>query len=470
MRAVSLKTRVLLLVLVILAVVVVTIAAVSYHELGESLLRSLDLTLTAVAQAIRVDLDELSSPQAQADIRSILSGTSPRSTFLFCIWREDSGEVLLASELGRQAVEGWVSQLAGKPLPQVRQQRFLNLRAGTHPYRVLWTRQPSQYGIVGVLIATSSREAYHEREEFLRMLLVLGLSTLLAAGILTVLSVLWAMRPLRQTAKRLYGVTHRTLGAEHLGGIHPPGELAPFVEAVRSMLERLNQTMRAQKRFIADASHELRTPLAVAKSTIQTARLKQRSDEEYRRSLNELLKDVDRLDRLAGQLLDLARLEESDKPAVTEDVPLVALLDGLAERYDAEAAKDSGKVVFEPDQTAVTVRGNPAELLSLFGNLIDNAVKHGPHGGAVHIGLSAEGANGCCVTIRDEGGAIPPDQLARLFERFYRADGSRSRSTGGAGLGLSIAQEIALRHSGQIRITSSPSEGTTVTVSLPSVS
>jgi signal transduction histidine kinase len=225
--------------------------------------------------------------------------------------------------------------------------------------------------------------------------------------------------------------------------------------------------MRSQKRFITDASHELRTPLAVAKSTIQTARLRQRSDQEYRQTLDELLNDIDRLDRLACQLLDLARLEENETPTVAEDVPLAPLLGDLVEQYHAQAAANGGKMVFESGGAAATVRGNPAELARLFGNLIDNAVKHGPRGGTVHVGLAADGANGCRVTVHDEGGAIPPDQLARLFERFYRADASRSRITGGSGLGLAISQEIALRHGGEIRIASSPDEGTAVTVLLP---
>jgi signal transduction histidine kinase len=411
----SLKTRVMLLVLAILAVVVVTVDAVAYRELSEALMKDLDLTLATM-------------------------------------------------------VEAWVKQLVGRPPPQVRQRQFLNLQAGTHPFRALWMRQPTADGVISVLIAASGRSAAHEREEFLRMLVVLGLCTLLVAGVLTVLSVLWALRPLRQTAKRLQGVTHRNLGAEHLAGIRPPGELAPFVEAVRNMLERLNHTMRAQKRFIADASHELRTPLAVAKSTIQTARLKQRSDQEYRQTLEELLKDVDRLDRLTSQLLDLARLEETEKPRVTETVPLVALLSDLVERYDAQAARDGGKVLFDPGPTAATVRGHPAELARLFGNLIDNAVKHGPRGGTVHVGLTADGTEGCRVVVRDEGGQIPSGQLARLFERFYRADGSRSRRTGGSGLGLAIAQEIALRHGGDVRMTSSPADGTVACVRLPCAS
>ena len=466
-RSLSLKARVALLVITSLAVVVVVTAAVAYHEIEESLLGNLDLTLGSVAQAIRTNLDELSVPEVQEDVRSILGGTSPRSAFFFHIWNEDTGQVLLTSSGGRKAIESWAGQLDKKSLPQPQKDQFLNLNDGSHPYRAIWFRQPTKQGVVNVLIATSSRYAYHEMREYLRMLLILGSVTLLVAGIISIVFVPYALRPIRQAAERLHGVTHRNLGAEHLAGIKSPSELAPFVEAVRGMLERLNQAIQSQKRFVTDASHELRTPLAVAKSTIQTVRLKPRSNEEYQQALDELLEDVDRLDRLAGQLLDLARLEEIGNPSATEEVPLAPLLDDLARKYDTKAAMDGGKVICDCRRTSTTVRGNFAELNSLFGNLIDNAIKHGPRGGTVLVDFSIDEENGCRVTIRDEGGQIPPDQLKRMFERFYRVDGSRSRVTGGAGLGLAIAKEIALRLGGDIQIISSPTEGTIVSVSLP---
>ena len=305
----------------------------------------------------------------------------------------------------------------------------------------------------------------HEMGEFLRMMLVLGAVTLAVLAALVAVSVSLAMKPIRKTARRLSDVTHRNLGAEHLAGIDAPRELVPFVEGVRQMLARLDEGVQAQRRFIADASHELRTPLAVAKSTVQSVRLSGRTTEEYRQALDDVLADLDRLNGLVSQLLDLARLEEAG-PGPAEDVAVGPLLEALAEAYEAPARAAGDRIVVSPSDPALRVRACPADLDRLFGNLLDNAIKHGPRNGT--IALRAEESRGSCVvSVHDEGGLIPPDQIERMFGRFRRADDSRSRATGGAGLGLAIARQVALRYGGDIHVTSSPGDGTTVKVGLP---
>ncbi|MCE5280133.1 MAG: HAMP domain-containing sensor histidine kinase [Planctomycetaceae bacterium] len=310
------------------------------------------------------------------------------------------------------------------------------------------------------------KHALHEMDEFLRLLWILGSSLLLAAAVLTAASVWWTMRPIRMTADRLHGVTHRNLGGEHLDHLAVPAELVPFVSAVQGMLARINDGVKAQKRFIADASHELRTPLALAKSTIQTVRMKRRTAEEYDAALDELLTDVDRLNRLVGQLLDLARMDENTPPPL-QDVEIEPLLQGLPQiRARQDQAAD--RIVLHIQSPLPPIKAHAAELESLFGNLIDNALKHGPRSGRVTITAGAE-PGAILVAVKDEGGQIPADQIGKLFDRFYRPDASRSSATGGCGLGLSIANEIAKRHGGDIQMTSSPSEGTVVSVRLPAV-
>jgi signal transduction histidine kinase len=462
-----LKIRVVSLVVVILAIVVVAISAVAYRELRESLVGNSDMALRSLAQVTRADLGEPTSTKARANLESVLGDGSRRGDFLFRIWNRATGEVLLASSAGRDVVDRWAARLDPAREPQVGQESCLDLRDGDRAYRAIWFRHPAGNGVTDVLIATSNRYAYHEMEEFLRMLLILGTSTLLAATVLTALFVLWAMRPIRQTADRLSGVTHRNLGEEHLAGIQAPSELVPFLDAVRGMLSRLDAAVQAQKRFIADASHELRTPLALAKSTLQAARMKQRSVIEYEQAMDELMDDVNRLERLTSQLLELTRLDETRGPEGMEDVPLDPLLRALAQQYDDRAAESGGKVVCEGLDTKIRVRGSAEELKSLFGNLLDNALKYGPRGGTVRVRLEAENADACRVVVHDEGGQIPPDKFEKLFDRFYRTDRSRSRATGGSGLGLSIAREIARKHGGDIWITSTPQDGTNLFVRLP---
>jgi signal transduction histidine kinase len=464
----SLKARVTLMALGIICATIVTVSAVAYYEQRESLRRNLDLALSSVASNVRAHLGELPALDRPVGDPSAAQAFAPVQGIRLIAWREQPREVIYTSAGTPQAAGAWIDQLDVAQAPQGGATVFLNIRHGDHPYRAAWLREPEAGGVVCALVATPSSYAQHEMDEFLRVLVILGTGMLAAAAVLTTLSVWWAMRVVGQTADRLEGVTHRNLGPEHLDGVSAPREIAPFVESVRAMLGRLREGVRAQDRFIADASHELRTPLALAKSTIQAARLKPRTAQEYQRILDELLADVDRLGRLTGQLLDLARLEESDDAQAVEAVAIAPLLDRLVERYAPAARAGGGSIVSQMDGYQPVVRGHSVELESLLGNLIDNAIKHGPPGGCVRIG-AGPCKLGVRVTVHDEGGGIPPEQAGRLFDRFGRADGSRSRATGGAGLGLAIARDIARRHGGDITVSSPAGEGTSFVVELPVV-
>jgi signal transduction histidine kinase len=174
-------------------------------------------------------------------------------------------------------------------------------------------------------------------------------------------------------------------------------------------------------------------------------------------------------------------MDENPDQVGAAEVQLDVLLRELAEAYDQRIGRSGGKVILE-EPPVTTVRGDLDELARLFSNVLDNAVRYGPSDGTISISLDPQmnlGANRLapqfiaglhsCATVRihDEGGDIPPEALPHLFDRFYRVDHSRSSSTGGVGLGLAIAREIALRHNGDISITSEASSGTVVCIRLP---
>lgn len=468
MRPMSLKVRVTLLTVAIIAIVIVVISAVAYHELEESLARVSDPTLRAVVTAVRSRIGEGTSWPTRTDLEAFLQQTPHANAVDLIVWSDGgaNGHAIHAATSAGDA-RSWIGGLDQGKRPDFQKERLLTLRYGNTAYRAAWFRHHLGDNTLSGLVVTPINYAQHEMEEFLEMLVILGVSMLLAAGVLTVLSVLWAMRPIRLTATRLDGVTYRNLGPEHVADISAPVELGPFVNSVRAMLARVTEGVESQKRFVAEASHELRTPLALAKSTIQAARLKARTSEQYQQTLDELLADVDRLARLAVQLLDLARLEEADQKGF-EEVALSPMLCSLADRYRKQADAIGGNVVCDVPDAPLNVKGSPTELEALFGNLIDNALKFGPMGGTVVI-TAVHGDGACFVTIHDEGGQIPAGEMARLFDPFFRLDSSRSRATGGSGLGLAIAKQIATRHGGDIWIASSPAEGTTVTVRLPPI-
>ena len=261
-----------------------------------------------------------------------------------------------------------------------------------------------------------------------------------------------------------------TISAGSLEGQAPdspatPVELQPFVRAMGRMLQRLSEAMRQQRNFVAYASHELRTPLAVAKSTLQAAHSQRRSAPEYALAIERAMEDLERLERLAEQLLVLARLEGPIDESAWQPVSLKDLVGDLGEQYLAMAARTGGTIRWQtlPGQ----VRGDADQLERMVSNLIDNAIKHGPERGEVTVSMHQPDYGHVCIRVHDAGGAIPATAIGRLFDPFFRVSGARDRATGGAGLGLAMVREIVHRHHGQVAVRSTPQTGTEFVITLP---
>jgi two-component system OmpR family sensor kinase len=215
------------------------------------------------------------------------------------------------------------------------------------------------------------------------------------------------------------------------------------------MLGRLEAGMARERRFVADASHELRTPLALLSTELELARRRPRSSAELVAALDSAAEEVDRLVRLAEDLLVLARADERSLALQREPIDVRELLETVAGRFGGEPK------VSAPD--GETIVGDRVFLEQALSNLVDNARRHG----AGTILLEAEKVDGrLLLHVRDEGPGFPPELLPRAFDRFTRADEARER--GGAGLGLAIVAAIARAHDGRAHAADS-----TVTLELP---
>ncbi|HEX5559160.1 MAG TPA: ATP-binding protein [Gaiellales bacterium] len=214
-----------------------------------------------------------------------------------------------------------------------------------------------------------------------------------------------------------------------------------------------------QQTFVADASHELRTPLAVIRANAEYLQGEQPESEEAA----EILAETDRLASLVDALLALARGQGGG--AAERAVDLGELVTSSAHAMLPLAG--DRKVSLDVESTpGIEVRGNPDQLRQLVLILVDNALRYTPEGGRVSVG--ARRVDGSAeIAVRDTGIGIDPDALEHVFERFYRADDARTRAFGGAGLGLSIAEQLATGHGGRISARSTPGRGSTFTVTLP---
>ncbi len=229
------------------------------------------------------------------------------------------------------------------------------------------------------------------------------------------------------------------------------------------------EEMRAD--FVANASHELRTPLAALLGFIETLQGSAREDAKARgRFLAIMQEQARRMARLIDDLLSLSRIELNAHRRPDTPVDLVPIVRQVVDGLET-LARDRGVTLQIEASTALSVRGDHDELVRVFENLVENALKYGAAGRRVDIkvglGSSTDREPEAQVSVRDYGPGIAPEHLPRLTERFYRVDVSESRAQGGTGLGLALVKHILNRHRGRLTIDSAPGEGATFTVHLP---
>src|ERR1700735_2964787 len=230
------------------------------------------------------------------------------------------------------------------------------------------------------------------------------------------------------------------------------------------------EEMRAD--FVANASHELRTPLAALSGFIDTLQGPAKDDAKAReRFLGIMHTQATRMARLIDDLLSLSRVELSAHVRPEALVDIVPIIRQVADGLEPLAGERQVEIDIDLPETPVAIAGDREELLRLFENLIENALKYGASGGKVIVSLSqamsGENAPEVRVMVRDFGPGIAPEHLPRLTERFYRVDVGESRAQGGTGLGLALVKHILNRHRGRLTIDSAPGAGATFTVHLP---
>ncbi len=242
-------------------------------------------------------------------------------------------------------------------------------------------------------------------------------------------------------------------------------ELERLASTWNHMLDRLESAVKQLTQFTADASHELRTPVALIRTTAELALRRPRTAEDYREALRQIVEESERTSRLVDDLLTLARADAGRALLSTEPLDLTLLVRDVCEQGMILGAARRVEVHTETPLTPVTVQGNPPALRRLLFILLDNAIKYTSEGGKVTVSLRGE--NPAVLSVADTGIGIPPDALPHVFERFFRADPSRNRDLGGAGLGLAIARWIAERHNATIAAESTPGLGSTFRVTFP---
>ena len=250
-------------------------------------------------------------------------------------------------------------------------------------------------------------------------------------------------------------------------------EIGRMTRLLNEMLDRLHRVIDSSRRFAADASHELRSPLTAMAGEIDVAMKRERHPDEYRETLQRLRGQIDGLTTLSEHLMLLARAEEHPEDMAAEEVPVRQLVDDACARLEPQAAA-RGISLSHTGLDRLVAYAQPGLLARVIENVIANAVQYNRDGGSVRITGFDEPAPGDAweagrvrLEVTDSGPGIPPDEWERVFDRFYRREPSRSRRTGGAGLGLALSRAIATWHGGALRVRASSGAGTTFELVLP---
>jgi len=237
-------------------------------------------------------------------------------------------------------------------------------------------------------------------------------------------------------------------------------EIAQLAGTFDHMIERLETVFESQKKFIADASHELRSPLTVIRGNLDLIR-KHPDKDNLTESLKAIESETARMSKIVADLLLLAEVETQQD---TKRGP-VDLAGAVREEIARARAMAPNRKIDLLRAESITVEGDRQRLRQLLGNLLDNAVKHTPEGSEVTVSLWREG-HWARIDVSDTGPGIAPEHIPHLFDRFYRVDRARSRSTASHGLGLAIVKGIVEQHGGTVSVTSDIGKRTTFSVRL----
>lgn len=275
-----------------------------------------------------------------------------------------------------------------------------------------------------------------------------------------------AIRPIQSISQTATRIAEGNL-SERINTTGTDSELDQLSHVLNHSFDRLNATLEQQRQFTADASHELRTPLTILLSESQRMRKREitRSTEDYQEAFDLCHDAATRMRRLVESLLLLARQDDARAPKTVSDCDLATLIqDAIALNQPSAEAKS---IRLQAELPPCPYQASPDLLAVVFNNLIGNAVQHHQGNGLVQVSLSAQ-AEHITIRIRDDGPGIAPEALPRIFDRFYRADPSRSDAHAGhSGLGLALAQSIVQNMNGQIEVESKLQQGSTFTVTLP---
>ena len=454
----SIKFRLTIWYLVVLGALLLLFGVIAYLMLSHSLYQSLD-------DSLKLGVAQLEN-SLEVDDGGI--GFQNDNQFNF---GEQSIELVLLYDDSGHLVQSWGKRVE---IPQIYtllnealagQSSFITSHTGNgQEIRLYVAPLKGESGIPAtVVVGRSTADVKDVLERFRYILMFAVLATVVLAGGGGLFLANRAFRPVGQITRTAREIEETDLSRRI--EVLSEDELGNLASTLNQMIARLERAFNRQRQFTADASHELRTPLTVIQAESTLALRKERTENDYQKSLELISQEAVYMSALVDKLLFLARSDTGKEQLDFEAVNLKQLLTDLASETEMLCQEKGLQFELGPLEDLI-VRGDKVKLKQLFLNLLDNAIRYTPSAGTVSISVAKEGET-AVVTIRDTGIGIPKEHIPHIFERFYRMDKARSRTEGGAGLGLSICQHIVEVHSGRIEVESQVGQGSTFSVFLP---
>ena len=444
-----------------LAAGVATLCILAYTTVRTSLTAEIDNALLHEAAEYSATLKNSQEPTTPlAASRSYLQahvGASPGADPILLVLVD--GHIISNVERRLEQAEGNTAAREPTAAPA----GFLNATIGGSDYRVLSApitdSEGTRIGLFQAALTTDSAAA--AALNVAGALAAAGIIVILGGAVASVGVARQSLGPLRQMASDAASITHTSPGGR-IAYEGPADELGSLASSLNAMLARLERSYEDQRRFVADASHELRTPVAIVRGNVELLRGSSLCATDAAESLRLIEEESLRMTRLLDELLSLARLEGAKRHF--QPLETRTLMDEIA----AHARALGDLTVTVEGASGIWTSGDPDLLKQALLNIVRNAVSHTPSGGHLCLTSSAVG-NRVFLSVTDDGPGIPPDDLERIFDRFFRAAGPRPGDSGGAGLGLAITNRLVDLHDGRIRAENVEPHGARFTIELPRI-
>jgi heavy metal sensor kinase len=462
MKLRSLRVRLTLWVLFLLCLIQLGVSAIFYIGSSQWLQDQIDHSLYVTATQITTVISEEGDPLDQGDINfQFDEGGIGTQSFL----REQRFFVRLVEQsTGRIIETSTVNDVPVSTISQSIDQSYETVHTANSDTMRIFTVRLHQNPQFAIQVGVSLNGMLDTQEQILRLLVGVFIVTValsVASGWFVGTRALLPIRGITRTAQEI-----NARDFDRRLDLHTSDdELKQLMRTFNDMLDRLQRAFQQQRQFTADAAHELRTPLSIMQTGLDVMLSQKRTVGQYQTSLESVREEVQRLTQLANSLLMLARADAHELPLHWQWFDLSLLLETVLDQLSL-LAKEKHIQMERNITPRLELYADEDRMIQVALNLLENALKYAPQGGTVHVDATRI-RHTIQFAVGNTGAAIPQNELAHIFDRFYRADPSRNRERGGFGLGLAITKQLIELQGGTILVESSEQTGTIFTVRFP---